>query len=166
MKPATVALVGAGVFLLARKPKIRKGRVSFATPNRGPAVVMRYLIRLSQRSGVPIVITSWTRTPEAQAAAMLAKLERGENLYDLYRNDAAIRALMNADRNLATWASIIDAWTEAGRPLSRHLDGYGTDIRTRNLRPDQIARLMTTARAMGGNPVLESDHLHVGWPRP
>jgi len=166
MKATTVAAIGAGALLLLRKPKIRKGSVSFATPNRGPAVVMRYLVRLSQRARVPIVITSWTRTPQAQAAAMLAKLERGENLYDLYRNDAAIRALMNADRNLASWASIIDAWTQSGRPLSRHLDGYGTDIRTRNLRPDQIARLMTTARAMGANPVLESDHLHIGWPRP
>ena len=97
---------------------------------------------------------------------MLAKVDRGENLADLYQNKAAIRALMDAPQNVASWADIIDAWTRSGQPLSRHLDGYGTDIRTRNLRPDQIARLIAAAATMGGRPTLESDHLHIGWPRP
>jgi len=166
MKHATLALAGlAGLALLARRPGVESARVSFATSSRGPDVVRAYLVRLSRKARVPIVITSWTRTPERQAAAMLAKVDRGEDLFALYRNDAAIAALMNADRNVDTWAGIIDAWTDAGQPLSRHLDGYGTDIRTRDLGPGQVARLIRVARAMGGNPVLESDHLHIGWPR-
>jgi len=160
------AAAGVAALVLAkRKPRNSGGRVSFVTSSRGPRVVGRYLVKLSARAGVPIEITSWTRTPEAQARAMLAKVDRGENLADLYQNKAAIRALMDAPRNVASWADIIDAWTQSGQPLSRHLDGYGTDIRTRNLRPDQIARLIAAAATMGGRPTLESDHLHIGWPR-
>jgi len=161
------AAAGVAALVLAkRRPKSNQGRVSFVTASRGPRVVGRYLVRLSARAGVPIEVTSWTRTPEAQARAMLAKVDRGENLADLYQNKAAIRALMDAPRNVASWADIIDAWTRSGQPLSRHLDGYGTDIRTRNLRPDQIARLIAAAATMGARPTLESDHLHIGWPRP
>ena len=166
MKWTTIAAVAGGALLVLRKPKIQRGRVTYITNRRGPKRVAGYLATLSRRAGVPIEITSWPRSPEAQAAAMLAKVERGEDLMALYQNKAAIRALLNTPQTVSAWAQVIDAWTQAGQPLSRHLDGYGTDIRTRNLSALQIGRLIDVSRAMGGRPTLESDHLHIGWPRP
>ena len=164
MKPAYLAAAGlAGFVLLTRKPRIRSGSVRFVTAQRGPPWVKRKLVQLARDSRVPIEITSWTRSPEAQARAMLAKVERGEDLYDLYRDDLQISTLMSGPRTVEQWADTIDAFTRRGRPISRHLAGNATDVRIRTLNPVQIAKLIRTARKLDGNPVLESDHLHIGW---
>jgi len=106
-----------------------------------------------------IVITSTVRSPEQQAAAMLAKLDRGENLAALYGDDAQIRELLAADRG--QWAGIIDRYARQGFPLSYHLTGDAFDVRIRDRSPSEIDAMVAAVERAGWDPVVESDHLHV-----
>ena len=130
---------------------------------RGPRDVQQKLYRLANRTGINFTVTSWVRTYRAQAAAMLAKVDRGDDLLELYRDKEQVRALLRSPHTIDEWARVLEAWDEDGRGISRHLGGRGTDLRTRNLTDAQVRALMREARAMGGNPVLEPDHLHIGW---
>jgi len=156
-----------GVLLMASRRKPAKLATLVILPGviRGRPSIFVKLRKLAQRSGVPVVVTSWVRTPVRQARAMLAKVERGENLLALYRDDEQVEELLDAPRDEDAWADIIEKHAAEGHGLSRHLAGYGTDIRTRNLSTAQVNRLIKTAKAMGANAVLESDHLHIGWTR-
>jgi len=106
-----------------------------------------------------IVVTSTVRSPEQQAAAMLAKLDRGENLAALYGDDAQIRELLAADRG--QWAGIIQRYARQGYPLSYHLTGDAFDVRIRDRSAEEIDAMVAAVERAGWDPVLESDHLHV-----
>lgn len=106
-----------------------------------------------------IVITSTIRSPQQQAAAMLAKVDRGENLAALYGDDAQIRELLAADRD--QWAGIIQRYASQGFPLSYHLTGDAFDVRIRDRSAAEIDAMIAAVEQAGWDPVLESDHLHV-----
>jgi len=156
--------VAVVVFARAAKKNQRARHVIIEARATGPDWVKRKLVELARRSKTSLVITSWLRTPRDQARAMLAKVNRGEDLYDLYRDDVQIEALYNTPQTVDDWADTLRAFRDRGRPISRHMSGRGTDIRTRGMPTSTLARVMNVAAAMGANVVLESDHLHLGWP--
>jgi len=106
-----------------------------------------------------IVVTSTVRSAEQQAAAMLSKQQRGEDLAALYGDDVQIRELLAAEPS--TWPSIIARYADAGFPLSYHLTGDAFDVRIRDRTPEEIDAMMAAVQQAGWDPVLESDHLHV-----
>jgi hypothetical protein len=112
--------------------------------------------------GIPLHVTSGTRTPEAQAAALVIKRSRGEDLRKLYRANADIAsALMAAPNTTSAMAAIIRRYMDQGRYLSRHMRGDAVDLRSRNLTSAQVQQVMAAAARLGAKPLLESDHIHV-----
>jgi hypothetical protein len=111
--------------------------------------------------GIPVTVTSGRRDPVRQAAAMLAKVARGEDLRSLYRDKGQIDRLLSLPRDVAAWAAEIARSATAGRPLSSHLSGRAFDLRTRDLSDRQVARLVEIAAAAGRRAILEPDHIHV-----
>jgi hypothetical protein len=111
--------------------------------------------------GIPVTATSGRRDPARQAAAMLAKVARGEDLRALYRDKGQIDRLLSLPRDVAAWAAEIARSAAAGRPLSSHLSGRAFDLRTRDLSDRQVARLVEIAAAAGRRAILEPDHIHV-----
>ena len=112
--------------------------------------------------GIPVTWTSGRRSTLEQAGAMLAKVARGEDLFDLYRSaHDTLRKLYAAPRTAQAWAAILDA----SPPLSRHLAGEALDVRRWGLTSAQLYRLGELAIAAGfGRALLESDHLHLQMP--
>jgi hypothetical protein len=107
-----------------------------------------------------ITVTSGLRSYDAQADAMAAKMARGEDLHDVYRNDAQIDALLLTPPG--EWAAVLAEWSNAGQPISRHLGGRGADVRTRDRSDKDLDRMTRAAERAGANWLVESDHLHIG----
>ncbi len=123
-----------------------------------------YLETLQKAVGFVITATSGGRTPEEQAAAMLSKLKaKGEaELRKVYRSNLPIiEEMLQSPRTVAAWAAVI---REKGMGLSRHLFSKAVDLRTKNLTPEQVAKLKKSVTATGGRPYEEYDHLHVDLP--
>ena len=112
------------------------------------ADVERRMARLARHykkaPGRQLVITSGTRTPAEQAAAMYRKLRRGRNLLRLYRRTGlareVIRAYRKARRKRLGWrapqkamARVLQAQLDRGEHLSLHLRAGAVDVRSRNL---------------------------------
>jgi hypothetical protein len=112
--------------------------------------------------GIPVTVTSGKRDPYRQAAAMIAKVERGEDLHALYRDDDLIDELLNGPHTVNRWGSIIAGFAANGRPISNHLSGLAADIRSRDWTPQQLQRACALAIAMNARrAIIESDHLHL-----
>jgi len=122
-----------------------------------PPEVERCLARLAsrfyRRTGQPLVITSGTRSAEAQAEAMYAKLIRRRNLFRLYSRTALLREVVRAYRRArrkrlshrdarAALARVIRSQVQQGEYLSAHLRNGAVDIRSYDMsRPQR--RLIT-----------------------
>lgn len=111
----------------------------------------------------PFTITSGIRTPDAQAAAMLSKVQRGEDLHALYKADNIIDELMASGRDAKQWSAIIAKYLAQGIKLSDHLHAgsgpHAVDVRLQNA--DFLAKLTTAAQAAGYRVVSEPDHYHL-----
>ena len=94
---------------------------------------------------------------------MARKLERGENLRQLYRDKEQINALLSL--SVSDWPAELRRWSEAGRPLSSHLGGRAFDLRSRDMTEGQLQKLAALIGQLGGRAVIESDHMHVEIPR-
>lgn len=106
-------------------------------------------------------VTSGTRTSEAQAAAMLAK--PAESLHALYARDDIIETLLAAQRTVAAWSAIIDAYAADGDYLSDHQKGDALDF----ARPSDPAALIAACRRVGLEAIDEGNHVHAeGLPGP
>jgi len=110
---------------------------------------------------VPIHVNSGYRSPQAQARAMLAKVQMGENLSALY--GAKAQALLRLPLDPRVWTAAIEALRRRGIYMSPHMRGDALDLRTRDLSPSQVAQLANAAARLGGRPLLESTppHLHI-----
>lgn len=146
----TGAAVGAA---LEKRPGI------LASLSARAAAAAQELARLAALEGLPLTYTSGRRSALDQAAAMLDKLRRGEDLRALYRSaGATLDRLFAAPQTAPAWAAII----AAAPPISRHLTGDAADIRTAGLSDAQVYRLGELAIAAGfARALRESDHLHV-----
>ncbi len=120
-----------------------------------------------------IVITSGTRTPAGQAAAMFRKLKLGDDLSD-YVNRQAAKEIKDAyqagesahqsDADIrAAMTRVIEAQVARGTFISRHLTGNAFDVRIEGLSAAEREALEAAAKASGAKVLLESKppHLHV-----
>lgn len=156
---ALALLAGGAVTGASLSAALEKRPGILASLSTRAAAAAQELARLAAAENLPLLFTSGRRTPLDQAAAMLDKVRRGENLRTLYRSaGATLDRLFAAPQTTAAWASII----AAAPPISRHLTGDAADIRTAGLTDAQIYRLGELAIAAGfARALRESDHLHV-----
>jgi hypothetical protein len=154
-----LALLAGGAMTSLSGSALEKRPGILASLSAGAAAAAQELARLAAAEGLPLTFTSGRRSALDQAAAMLAKLRRGEDLRSLYRSAAAtLDRLFAAPQTAAAWAAII----AAAPPISRHLSGDAVDIRTAGLTDAQVYRLGELAIAAGfARALRESDHLHV-----
>lgn len=106
-------------------------------------------------------VTSGTRTPESQAAAMLAK-DPG-TLRGLYARDDIIDELLAAPRTVSSWAAIIGRHAAAGDYLSDHQKGDAIDV----IPPADRSALIRAAARVMVEAIDEGNHIHLeGLPGP
>ena len=112
-----------------------------------------------------IYVTSGTRNARQQAQAMFTKIELGDNLIAIYKDDSFAQGVMDAYPSIANATGFIQQYYDTGRG-SKHGRGLAIDIRTRNLSSDQILQLIAAAKNIGGSTLLEQipPHLHIGIP--
>lgn len=114
-------------------------------------------------------VTSGTRTPESQAAAMYDKLVRGDDLRKLYLNAAALAEIVqayNATRGSRTRAvgamtQVIKQQVARGVYISRHLRGGGVDVASAGMTPAQQKAFRSAVAAAKVELIDEEDHFHL-----
>jgi hypothetical protein len=128
--------------------------------------------------GRPLVVTSGSRSPEAQASAMYRKLRLGVRLSKFYRSKAAReieKAFLTAMESKAARAVVIDAGAKVIREqmargvfISKHLLDDAVDIRSRNLNRRQKSLFRRLARELGFRVLLETrpPHFHLSVSNP
>lgn len=131
-----------------------------------PAAAGPLLDRLAAHLDFQLEVTSGTRSASAQASAMAAKIQRGENLYDLYSQDDLVSEVYQVigsttDPDIEAMAIVIDDQVQRGRYISRHLRGDALDLRTKSLSSAQLAQLGQVLDALGVSWLRESDHIHI-----
>ena len=116
----------------------------------------------ASRVSFPIVVTSGIRTPRKQAKAMFTKIELGDDLLKIYKDDTFAQKIIDSYPNLDKAERIVSEYAKAGGGSS-HLRGMGVDIRTRDLTESQKQELVQAVKDMGDSPLLESTppHLHI-----
>ncbi len=162
-----------GVLLLARigrsGPGLGRAR---ALPDVGAEDLDREMVAKVQLlaakvSPIPVVITSGKRSGLRQARAMIAKIERGEDLRELYTSaarDGRLDALFSLPRTPEAWAPVLEDWARRGRSISDHMHGRAADLRIWQWSPSQYDQVVATAKALGLRTNRESDHLHLELP--
>jgi hypothetical protein len=131
-------------------------------------------LRAALPSTVPLHVTSGTRTSEAQARAMLAKIESAEasgrsasdELHGLYKNDTLIDVLLALPRELSAWTATIEAQRLAGNYISAHQRGRSFDLRSSNLNSSALDAIVAAVKGSGGAAIVEKypPHIHVDVP--
>jgi hypothetical protein len=121
-----------------------------------------FLDVLSNMIPFDIVVTSGIRTPEKQAAAMFQKIDLGDDLLAIYKDDTFAQAIINAHPNLQQATEIVERYAAAGGGSS-HLRGQGVDLRTRDKTPEQIEQMKRAVEALGEFALVETTppHLHI-----
>lgn len=146
------------------------------------AAIERRVARLSfayyRETGKQLVVTSGSRSPQAQASAMYRKLRLGVRLSKFYRSSAAREiekaflvakgAGASRDAIVAAGAAIIRAQMDRGVFISKHLLDDAVDIRSRNLNRREKALFRKLARARGFRVLLETrpPHFHLSISNP
>ena len=122
-----------------------------------------FLDKLAQLVPFPVVVTSGTRSMEAQVDALFTKADIGglQELKDIYPDDFAVQ-IWEAYPDKDAALELVQADVAAGRG-SAHLSGLAVDLRTRDLSSAQIELLEKASQQAGGIPFLElvPPHLHV-----
>ena len=163
------------------RPKADRGRAFRVMPGvKLPPEVEQCLARLAsrfyRRTGQPLVITSGTRSAEAQAEAMYAKLIRRRNLFRLYSRTALLREVVRAYRRArrkrlshraarAALARVIRSQVLRGEYLSAHLRNGAVDIRSYDMSRRQRRLLRQLARSDADILLLKQErhppHFHL-----
>lgn len=124
----------------------------------------RFLWELRARTSAPIYVTSGRRSIEAQARAMLGKLQAGgaQEIRDVY-SDAVAEAVLAAPPTEAAWAAALRSLVARGVSPSRHLIGDALDIRNKDLTAAEQADIVTAAQALGARVLVEDapPHIHI-----
>ena len=158
---AALGLGALGVALLGRRTmggtleEKRPGILEGLSPE-ARAAALRWA-ELASAEGMELTFTSGRRTAGQQAAAMLAKVARGEDLRALYRSAGeTLDWLESVPRDVDAWA-----WVLEQAPISAHQRGDAVDVRRWSLSSAQLKRLGELAIDAGfRRALLESDHLH------
>jgi len=137
------------------------------------AVLHRIAGSFHLATGKPLFVTSGTRTPASQAAAMYVLLSKGSDL-SLYKDQAAAQAIrtlflagQQAEQDkaqiLAAMTAALEEQVNQGTYLSQHLTGRAVDIRNRDMTPQEKATFEQIARGFAAL-VLEEEippHYHL-----
>lgn len=148
----------------ARKP----GAASFAgVEKRRQRLTTEYYNHAGRR----LVITSGYRTPAGQAQAIYKNIKKYgvASVLKVYRNKAAIREIVAAYKPrrlrprwaIAAMTRVIEAQTQRGVFVSRHLLGRAFDVRSRGCNGARLSVLREVAQGMGGRVLVEQNHYHV-----
>jgi uncharacterized protein YcbK (DUF882 family) len=136
------------------------------TANEGVRLTPRMLaflrrLRALTPGDIPIHVNSGYRDARAQAAAMLRKLELGDDLVALYGRK--VLSVLRQPPTLEAWTAEIERLARAGVEMSDHMDADALDLRTRGLSSSQLQRLVAAVRRAGARPLLETTppHLHL-----
>jgi|GEM_PF-1730525 len=97
-----------------------------------------------------LTVTSGSRGPDKQARAMFDKLELGDNILALYRDQEAARQIKaaydagkkeggSADKIIEAMTTVIRAQVATGVYISKHLKDGAVDIRITDMGPDEAA---------------------------
>jgi hypothetical protein len=124
--------------------------------------VQSFLFDLVDRIDFDFVVTSGTRSARQQAQAMFKKIELGDDLIKIYKDDVFAQKIIDAYPSLSTATKIVEEYAASGGG-STHLRGLGVDIRTRNLTPEQIQKIVTVSKNLGASPLVETTppHIHI-----
>ena len=134
---------------------------------------LQFIRRFRQKvpSEVTILVNSVTRTPEAQASAMVTKYQYAEarspgggaaDIRKTYGSKA--ESFLSTPVTVENWARIVRELHDSGRAFrDGHLEGTAMDVHIKTLPPSWIPLLIEGARRAGGSPVIEANppHLHV-----
>lgn len=145
-------------------------------PEKVEKTVAEIAEKAQERIGRPIVVTSASRSPQSQAAAMRTKLELGDNVMGLYRDKKAagqiVKAYRKAKKSGANQAQVTDKMANVianqvsnGVYLSRHLHEGAVDLRTVDLSATERKQLLAVVKEIPSvtKVILESTppHLHI-----
>lgn len=128
--------------------------------NAGQVDFLRAL-RANVPPSIPLYVTSATRTPEAQARALVEKRKLGDNLYKLYRAKNIVKAVLAVPNTIAAMAPIIARFAQQGQFMSRHMRGDAIDLRNRNLSPQQQDVVTAAGRRLGARVIVETKPPHI-----
>ena len=125
-----------------------------------------FLDDLTKMLPFDLFVTSATRTPASQVRAMFTKIELGDNLKAIYKNQAFAQSIIDAYPNETAAIDIVAEYA-AGGGGSTHLRGLGVDFRTRDKSQEQIDAIMQAVKDLGAKPLYESTppHIHVSIPK-
>ena len=124
--------------------------------------VKYFLDQLVLRLNFDFVVTSGTRTPRQQAVAMFNKIDLGDDLIAIYKDDAFAQAIIDVYPNIDEATDIVAEYAAQGGG-STHLRGLGVDIRSRNLTSAQIQAVVDASKELGASPLVETTppHIHI-----
>jgi hypothetical protein len=124
-----------------------------------------YLAALAKKIPFSFHVTSGTRNAEQQARAMFTKIELGDNLILIYKDDSFAQGVIDAYPDLAKATQFVQSYYDNSKG-STHGNGMAVDLRTRNLSTSQINQLVTAAKELGSFTLVEKipPHLHIRIP--
>lgn len=128
-----------------------------------------------RRTGKVLVVTSGTRDPHKQAAAMHQAMRVGADVMHLYRDKSAARELLTtfhsaraAKKSIAAidaeLAQVIERQIRRGVFISAHLRAGAADVRSRGMSADERRAFLEGVARVGGLGVIEESappHFHL-----
>tara|TARA_R100000231_G_scaffold137798_1_gene114788 strand:+ start:1674 stop:2180 length:507 start_codon:yes stop_codon:yes gene_type:complete len=120
-----------------------------------------YLNILASKLPFDIVVTSGFRTPEKQARAMFTKIELGDDLIALYKDDEFAQSVIDAYPDLDQGIQAVNDYVARGGGKTMHLSGNAVDIRTRDKTDQEIDLIISTVRSMGDRALYEPIPPHI-----
>lgn len=124
--------------------------------------VLSFLQSLAERVPFDFVVTSGTRSSLQQVNAMFQKIELGDDLLKVYKDDTFAQSIIDAYPDTAAAVRIVEQYAAAGGGSS-HLRGLGVDIRSRDLTAEQIQTIKTESERLGAFVLVERTppHIHI-----
>ena len=120
-----------------------------------------YLNILSSKLPFDIVVTSGFRTPEKQVRAMFTKIELGDDLIALYRDDQFAQDVIDAYPDEEKGIQAVNDYVARGGGKTMHLSGNAVDIRTRDKTQQEINLIISTVQSMGDRALYEPTPPHI-----
>ena len=137
------------------------------------AVIPEYMHPFLQRlraavpSSVPLYITSGSRSPEAQAGALVTKRNQKDDLFALYSkaNHDIVRELMAAPNTVAGMAPVLRKYIAQDRWLSRHMrnpaDAFDLRVHDWTAAQEQLVKAAAARLGVKANREYKPPHLHL-----
>src|SRR5262249_55804256 len=117
-------------------------------------------------TGEDLVVTDGGRDATDQAARMFDKLENGEDLTKLYKDQDALKEITDAydkasdadqsdEQVKQALADVIQRQMDDDVYISRHLEDNAFDVRSKDMTPEQQQSFKVAVEAKGGKVIVE-----------